>query len=193
MWVAGAASPIAYVNDQGDADFDTTREDSEIHMSSSKSPLLSSFLDLMQPIGVRDMNSLDRTIIEDNYEEMHEQDLALVILEDRMFETPDPVDLHPSIFNSINLPQIVRYFLPTVIVGAIVMLFTSNISVGASINLSVRFDETTMEAPSIFQFSLAETVSQLYHAGLYPLLVLVLGFSGIWPYVKVSEVDRLNK
>jgi hypothetical protein len=129
---------------------------------------------------------VDREIIDDMFEEQHEEDFALVILEDRLFESPEPVDLPVSIFTSINVPKIMRYVLPILIAGAIVMLFTSNISVGASINVSIRFNEHSIEVPRIIQFSLAETTSQLFHAGLYPLLLLVLGFSGVWPYVKVS-------
>jgi hypothetical protein len=202
MWVAGAkASSIEYVNDCRGADFETTREDSEIEAFSSASLKMNSLVGLIQSLAgsstkqltnnMRGTSLHDRAITNDTYEELHEEDLALVILEDRLFETPEPVYQPTSIFASINLPQIVRYVLPTVIIGAIVMLFTSNISVGASINLSIRFEEHMIEVPNIVQFSLAETASQLFHAGLYPLLVLVLGFSGIWPYVKVSGLPQM--
>ena len=84
------------------------------------------------------------------------------------------------------VPDHVRHFFPVVIIFALLLLLSSNMSVGASVDLVISSDSgKTMALPSLFAFSLGNTASEMYSAGIYSLLFLVVGFSGIWPYAKL--------
>ena len=84
------------------------------------------------------------------------------------------------------VPMHIRHTFPVIIIGTIFLLLTSNLSVGASVDVIVSSDSgRTMSLDSLFAFSLGNTVREMYNAGIYPLLFLVLGFSGIWPYAKL--------
>jgi hypothetical protein len=130
--------------------------------------------------------SLDRSIFNDLYEDIDDEE-PQVILEEQLFH-PVEEESRPaekSLFASKNIPEIVRYVIPAMVLGTLIILFCSNTTVGASVDVTIRFGTQVFPVPGLFQFSLGNTVSELYHAGIYPLLMLVVCFSGIWPYAKV--------
>ncbi|CAJ1952829.1 unnamed protein product [Cylindrotheca closterium] len=91
-----------------------------------------------------------------------------------------------SLFQSSSIFEPVRFLFPIGAFGTMVILLASNLNVGASVNLSLNLGGTnTFEVPGVFEFSLVNTVTEFYQAGIYPLLFLVVGFSGIWPYLKL--------
>lgn len=84
------------------------------------------------------------------------------------------------------VPDLVRHFFPVAIILALFLLLSSNLSVGASVDLIISSDSgKTVTLPSLFAFSLGNTAREMYYAGIYSLLFLVVGFSGIWPYAKL--------
>ena len=90
------------------------------------------------------------------------------------------------LFLTPHIPAWIRFVIPISTIGTIVLLVSSNLSVGASVDLSLRVGTTgSIPISGLFQFSLGNTISELYGAGIYPLLFLVLVFSGIWPYAKL--------
>lgn len=56
---------------------------------------------------------------------------------------------------------------------------------GATVDVVAAFDEHTFRAPPLFSFSLINTAKEMWRAKIYPLFILVVVFSGIWPYVKL--------
>jgi hypothetical protein len=80
-----------------------------------------------------------------------------------------------------------RHIFPIFLLGTIAVLIASNLSVGASVDLSVSTTHTkeVLRIPSLFGFSLGHTIHEMLHAGIYVLLFIVLVFSGIWPYAKL--------
>jgi hypothetical protein len=74
-----------------------------------------------------------------------------------------------------------------VIIGPMLLLLSSNLStVGASVELVVYLGgESQIKLPALFAVSLGNTVQEMHSSGIYPLLFLVLIFSGIWPYAKL--------
>ncbi|KAG7348528.1 paraquat-inducible protein A domain containing protein [Nitzschia inconspicua] len=176
----------------------STEGEDECEDSLVLSPGFSAFQDLIQPLmgkrsqqlkgrrGLDTPSSLDRSIVNDIYEDtMVEEEHQLVILEDQLPEVSEAEDKPKSIFFSQNLPKFVPYVFPATIFGTIVLLFTSNVSVGASVDMFLRLGTEYLEVPGVFRFSLGDTTSKLYLAGIYPLLLFVVFFSGIWPYVKL--------
>ena len=181
-----------------------TSGESEFEEPSPMSPLLSSFQELIRPFsfgtpskpfpdrdGIHDTpsaSSLDRAILSDIiYEQMHDDDEEepQVILEEQLFQAMESEELPKSLFSSPGIPRLAPYLVPAMIVATIVLLITSNVSTGATVDLSIRVNERFLSVPNLFEFSLGNTARDLYHAGIYALLILVVCFSGIWPYVKV--------
>jgi hypothetical protein len=80
-----------------------------------------------------------------------------------------------------------RHAFPVVLIGTIALLIVSNLSVGASVDLSISTADTpnAFRLPSLFAFSLGNTIQEMYHGGIYVLLFIVVVFSGIWPYLKL--------
>ena len=168
-------------------------EGEEVKAASRTTPLLSSYQELMsRPSSdtfelyqeMKPNNSVDDHIIRDICEEWNDDDASQGILEDQLVE--DLQEPKISLFYSDKIPEYIKYLIPIMIVGTIVLFLCSNLSIGASVDLSVELGQRSIGIPGLFQFSLSNTVSEMYMAGIYPLLILVLCFSGIWPYVKVS-------
>ena len=64
----------------------------------------------------------------------------------------------------------------------------SSLSVGAPVDLRHETPTSTMTLPSLFSFSLANTIVEMYHARIYTLLGIVVVFSGVWPYAKLLVI-----
>lgn len=61
-----------------------------------------------------------------------------------------------------------------------VMFVISNVITAATVQLDGEFDW--------YSFSLGTTVRDLWRAGLYPLAVFIVLFSGVWPYFKLGSL-----
>lgn len=132
-----------------------------------------------------DMRNLDESLLVDVREQMREDEQGQEE-EGRVSSEEEARSTSKALFKSEGVPEVTRFVLPILVVGTIVLLVSSNLSVGASVNLSLRLgDEKRIHLPGLFQFSLANTITEFYKAGIYPLLILVVVFSGIWPYAKL--------
>jgi hypothetical protein len=74
---------------------------------------------------------------------------------------------------------------PISILLTIAMLLASNLSTGASVVAIISQKERAIRLPSLFDFGLYNTAEDMLQAKIYPLFLLVVGFSGIWPYAKL--------
>lgn len=91
-----------------------------------------------------------------------------------------------TLVHSTVLSAFSRQAVPVFIVGTIVLLLSSNISSGATVDLDVAWNEKReINLPAMFTFSLLNTARDMWQAGIYPLFFLVLIMSGIWPYAKL--------
>ena len=165
-------------------------DDREMDNGSHTTPLLSSYQELVshpssKPTGQNRVDHLMDSIGEHIIQ--NDEDESQGILEDQLVEDPKL-----SIFESDKTPEPINYLVPAMIVGTIVLFISSNLSVGASVDLSTQFDQRSIRIPALFQFSLGNTVSEMYQAGIYPLLILIVCFSGIWPYVKVRSTFQFR-
>lgn len=98
--------------------------------------------------------------------------------DDRMYED--------ALMHSSRIPAFLRHAIPILIVCCLVLLLSSNLSTGATVNLAVSTgDSQVFSLPSLFVFSLYNTGKDMLQAGIYPLFLLVVVFSGIWPYAKL--------
>lgn len=126
---------------------------------------------LLKDIESEDINDVDVVSIDgDNMEEENQEKKALLV--------------HPRI------PAVFRHSLPVLTVGTMYLLLLSrNLSTDPSVDLQVSFpDSKPLTLPSLFTFSLGNTVLEFYHAHIWALIFLVVVFSGLWPYVKLKLV-----
>ncbi|KAL3939132.1 MAG: hypothetical protein SGBAC_006093 [Bacillariaceae sp.] len=126
------------------------------------------------------MRNLDESVLSDVREQLFDDEQGHEAA-DR--EAPQK---SKSLFQSPRISESIRFLFPIGAVGTMMILLASNLNVGASVNLSLNLGgANTIELPGLFEFSLVNTVTEFYQAGIYPLLFLVVGFSGIWPYLKL--------
>ncbi|KAL7543818.1 hypothetical protein ACHAXR_013117 [Thalassiosira sp. AJA248-18] len=93
-----------------------------------------------------------------------------------------------SLMNHESVHPAVKYGLPAVLTLAFTLFFSSNLTIGASVDLQVTRDNgsSITSLINIYEFSLVSTMREMAHAGVYLLMLLILFCSGIWPYVKLA-------
>jgi hypothetical protein len=60
----------------------------------------------------------------------------------------------------------------------------SNASIGAKVEIVARVTDKVVVQYALFEFSLTNTITDMWKGGVYPLAIVVLVWSGIWPYLK---------
>ena len=97
-------------------------------------------------------------------------------------------DIEPkdeAIITDKRITDPLKHGFPILTICTIALLASSNLSGGASVDLRYETPTSTMTLPSLFSFSLANTIVEMYHARIYTLLGIVVVFSGVWPYAKL--------
>ena len=89
-----------------------------------------------------------------------------------------------SLFLNPNINIIWRIGIPFLILLNIAMFISSNSGVGASVYVLLTVGRK-VRIPSLFDFGLVNSVTDMWKAGVYPLSFLIAFFSGIWPYLKL--------
>ncbi len=92
---------------------------------------------------------------------------------------PPPIGLDPQLW------WIVKLAVPLLIIANIGLFVVSNTSVGASVFVYIHLGNDTITTSSLFSFTLANSVHDMWVAGVYPLSLIVAIFSGCWPYLKL--------
>lgn len=85
-----------------------------------------------------------------------------------------------------DVPMFVKVLVPTMLILTLGLFSFSNAAVGASVEL--RFDMLRIHhymSFVVFEFSLINTVREMWQAGAYPLSLLVAVWSGFFPYLKL--------
>ena len=96
-------------------------------------------------------------------------------------ETP----LKSCLMHSTKIPSFFRIFVPILIFSTTLLLLSSNLNVGATVDLVLRSGDDVIRLPPLFGFSLVNTAKEMLQARIYPLFFLVVAFSGVWPYCKL--------
>eukprot|EP00949_MAST-11_sp_MAST-11-sp1_P002292 g2292.t1 len=85
---------------------------------------------------------------------------------------------------SASAPEWIRRSLPLFLLCSALLTASANIGVGASVNVDLNLGGIQVPFSDLFTFALANSVRDMYIAGVYPLASIILLFSGIWPYAK---------
>lgn len=102
----------------------------------------------------------------------------------REFTRTDPEGA--SLFLDQRLNFWFRMVMPLLLLLTIGIFISSNTGVGASVFVYLTLGpQKTVVLPSLFDFGLINTVIEMWTAKVYPLAVLILLMSGVWPYAKV--------
>lgn len=90
-----------------------------------------------------------------------------------------------SMFRSGDqIPCLVRWGMPIVILGNIALFLSGHLNLGATVNIEATIAGETIKVDEFFEFSVARSTIDIWNAGGKALAILILIFSGIWPYTK---------
>jgi hypothetical protein len=93
-----------------------------------------------------------------------------------------------ALFAIDKIPLWLRILFPIAVLLNISLFITANIQVGTSVMVEIDIGNKVISPPSIFDFGLANTVRDMWTAGVYPLSILIAFFSGVWPYIKLISM-----
>jgi len=90
-----------------------------------------------------------------------------------------------SMSRSQDIPCIVRLMIPIVIACNILFFLSGHLSLGATVNLEAEIAGEKFVIEKFFEFSMARSTVDIWKAGGRELAILILIFSGVWPYTKL--------
>lgn len=89
-----------------------------------------------------------------------------------------------SMVTSPQIPKLVRWGMPFIILLNIALFLSGHLSLGGTVNIVADIAGEKIVVDKFFEFSLARSTVDIWNAGGKELAILVLIFSGIWPYSK---------
>ena len=95
------------------------------------------------------------------------------------------LDQCSSIASTPTLPLWSKAVFYALILCTTGFFLSANLSVGATINLDFTVEGEFIKLPSIYDFSILTSTIEMLKAGVYLLGIILLGFSVIWPYLKL--------
>eukprot|EP01127_Copromyxa_protea_P017743 TRINITY_DN5453_c0_g1_i1.p1 TRINITY_DN5453_c0_g1~~TRINITY_DN5453_c0_g1_i1.p1 ORF type:complete len:1061 (+),score=251.87 TRINITY_DN5453_c0_g1_i1:40-3222(+) len=107
------------------------------------------------------------------------------IAEETSGNPTETVEYGYSLATDPKVPALARYGLPVLLFLNIGTFIVANVAVGASVEMRVILGEEEIWLPSLFDFTLANSVRDMWQAGVYPLSIIIGAFSGAWPYIKL--------
>jgi len=91
---------------------------------------------------------------------------------------------HSMFQSGEDIPSILRYGMPIIIIGNIALFLSGHLNLGATVNIDVTVVGETIKVDKFFEFSMAKSTIDIWNSGGKELAILILIFSGIWPYTK---------
>eukprot|EP01064_Diplonema_japonicum_P027650 TRINITY_DN4040_c0_g1_i1.p1 TRINITY_DN4040_c0_g1~~TRINITY_DN4040_c0_g1_i1.p1 ORF type:complete len:1313 (+),score=263.84 TRINITY_DN4040_c0_g1_i1:87-3941(+) len=94
-----------------------------------------------------------------------------------------PLVLHPA------LPAWFRWGVVFILFGTVALFLTSNTppqGVGAVVRARLWLAGSLIKINNLFTYALANTIRDMWNGAVYPLSIIVLVFSGMWPYTKMA-------
>jgi uncharacterized membrane protein len=89
-----------------------------------------------------------------------------------------------SMFTSKDIPVLVRYGIPIMILGNMGLFLSGHISIGGAVSVLLKFAGERIEIKDVLTFSIAQSTIDLWNAGSKELAILIFVFSGVWPYTR---------
>jgi hypothetical protein len=89
-----------------------------------------------------------------------------------------------SMFLSPDISSFVRWSMPLILLGNIGFFLSGHLSLGATVNIEAELAGEKFRVEKFFEFSMAKSTIDIWNAGGRELAIMILVFSGIWPYTK---------
>jgi hypothetical protein len=89
-----------------------------------------------------------------------------------------------SMFQSPEIPKFVRWIMPLILLVNIGFFLSGHLNLGATVNIEAELAGEKFRVEKFFEFSMARSTVDIWNAGGRELAVMILIFSGIWPYTK---------
>ena len=89
-----------------------------------------------------------------------------------------------SMFKSPEIPLWLRLLMPVVILGNIGFFLSGHLSRGATVTIEATLADQSFKVSDFFEFSMMKSTVEIWNAGGKELSIMILIFSGIWPYTK---------
>lgn len=106
--------------------------------------------------------------------------------DDEMGEEANPDE---TLLNHPKIPKYVRYGIPAIILANVGLFLFANLRVGAAVNAYLSYTDDGVEniksLPALFDFSLENSVVDMWKAEVFALSIIIAAFSGCWPYLKL--------
>jgi len=109
--------------------------------------------------------------------------LEKIQLEDEAREKDLENRIQAMMFSN-EIPFIVRLSIPFVILGNIALFLSGHLSLGGTVNISGGFAGQSFNVDGFFEFSMVKSTIEMWNAGARALAILIVIFSGVWPYTK---------
>eukprot|EP00298_Acanthocystis_sp_HF-20_P014621 c20848_g1_i1.p1 GENE.c20848_g1_i1~~c20848_g1_i1.p1 ORF type:complete len:1549 (+),score=654.29 c20848_g1_i1:86-4732(+) len=82
------------------------------------------------------------------------------------------------------VPTWAKVLIPLLLFATIGLFLSAHMSLGADVSIYVNYGEKTLKQISMFQFTLSNSVTDMWQAQVYALSILIAVCSGGWPYLK---------
>ncbi|GMH92439.1 hypothetical protein TL16_g12349, partial [Triparma laevis f. inornata] len=96
-----------------------------------------------------------------------------------------PTDWSTALMFHPDISPIMRYGVPVIQFFLLILFVVANLQPGASVDLYLKIANDPITIPDLFLFTLAGTISDMLNAGVYFLAIVIILFSGCYPYCKV--------
>lgn len=109
------------------------------------------------------------------------------LVEEQRFQTLEELAadaLSTSMATSKSIPLFARIFIPFIVLVNIGLFAAGHFSLGGTIKIAAQVGQQDLSLDSFYNFSIANTVVEMWNAGARGMAMLIAIFSGLWPYVK---------
>ncbi len=100
---------------------------------------------------------------------------------------PSPlISATTSLFSSPHVPILIRIGVPIVLLANAVFFLSGHLSLGALVRVYLNVAGEDVLIPDVFTFSMAQSTIDMWNANAKFLAIIIVIFSGMWPYTKIS-------
>jgi hypothetical protein len=92
--------------------------------------------------------------------------------------------LTQSMYRSQDIPLFVRQLIPIIVVANIGFFLSGHLNKGGRVLIDFVFAGESFQLDNFYTFSLGQSTVDMWHNGGKELAMLILLFSGVWPYTK---------
>eukprot|EP00518_Triparma_eleuthera_P017133 CAMPEP_0197550314 /NCGR_PEP_ID=MMETSP1320-20131121/3942_1 /TAXON_ID=91990 /ORGANISM="Bolidomonas sp., Strain RCC2347" /LENGTH=1691 /DNA_ID=CAMNT_0043110667 /DNA_START=86 /DNA_END=5157 /DNA_ORIENTATION=+ len=96
-----------------------------------------------------------------------------------------PTDWSTALMFHPDISPWMRYGVVVIQFFLLILFLVANLQPGASVDLYLKIANDPIVIPDLFLFTLAGTISDMLNAGVYFLAIVIILFSGCYPYCKV--------